>query len=123
LHYIRRQNPIPVSGSANASSADAVRETVVRAYELALKEAGMDIAAGHVWREYIAFLGEKEVSRSRLVVGLGRWFMWVDAGGSMAVHQYVGSADSDGCDSKGLSPGRGDPLDGRGTDLERVRRV
>lgn len=61
LHYIRRQNPIPAPGSANASSADAVRETVVRAYELALKEAGMDLAAGHVWREYIAFLGEKEV--------------------------------------------------------------
>jgi hypothetical protein len=27
----------------------------------------MDIAAGHVWREYIAFLGEKEVSISILI--------------------------------------------------------
>jgi len=27
----------------------------------------MDIAAGHVWREYIAFLGEKEVSISVLI--------------------------------------------------------
>jgi len=62
LHYIRRQNPIPAPGSANASTADAVRETIVRAYELALKEAGVDMASGPIWREYIGFLGEKEVS-------------------------------------------------------------
>lgn len=62
LHYIRRQNPVPAPGTANASSADAVRETVVKAYELALKEAGQDVASGPIWREYIGFLGEKEVS-------------------------------------------------------------
>lgn len=45
---------------------------------------------------------------------------WV---GSMLVHKHVGSPDSNGCDPKGLPPGRSDPLDGRGTDLEGVRRV
>jgi hypothetical protein len=41
----------------------------------------------------------------------------------MLVHKHVGSPDSNGCDPKGLPPGRSDPLDGRGTDLEGVRRV
>jgi hypothetical protein len=62
LHYIRRQNPIPPAGSANAANADGVRETVKRAYELALNETGNDIESGVIWKEYIAFLGEKEVS-------------------------------------------------------------
>jgi hypothetical protein len=62
LHYIRRQNPIPPAGSANAANADGVRETVKRAYELALNETGNDIESGVIWKEYITFLGEKEVS-------------------------------------------------------------
>lgn len=62
LHYIRRQNPIPPPGSANATNADAIRETVKRAYELALNETGNDIDSGVIWKEYIAFLGDKEVS-------------------------------------------------------------
>lgn len=33
-----------------------------RAYELALSETGNDIDSGVIWKEYIAFLGEKEVS-------------------------------------------------------------
>lgn len=60
LHYIRRQNPIPSATSPNASSAPAIRETVVRAYELALSSCGHDIASGPIWREYIGFLGERE---------------------------------------------------------------
>lgn len=59
LHYIRRQNPIPAPGSTNASMADSVRETIRKAYELALDRTGLDIDAGDIWKEYIAFLGEK----------------------------------------------------------------
>lgn len=65
LHYIRRQNPIPPAGSAGAANADAIRETVKRAYELALNETGNDIDSGVIWKEYIAFLSEKEVSLLR----------------------------------------------------------
>lgn len=64
LHYIRRQNPIPPAGSANAANADGIRETVKRAYELALNETGNDIDSGVIWKEYIAFLDEKEASLS-----------------------------------------------------------
>ncbi len=67
LHYIRRQNPIPlVAGppgapdhAARQAAAEVVRETVKAAYELALRECGTDIASGPVWAEYLAFLGER----------------------------------------------------------------
>lgn len=62
LHYIRRQNPIPPPGATNGASADTVRDTIRKAYELALDRCGQDIDSGEIWREYIAFLGEKETS-------------------------------------------------------------
>ncbi|KAJ9116457.1 hypothetical protein QFC22_004899 [Naganishia vaughanmartiniae] len=64
LHYIRRQNPIPPPGSANAANADAIRETVKRAYEFALNETGNDLHSSDIWKEYIAFLQEKEATNA-----------------------------------------------------------
>jgi len=66
LHYIRRQNPIPsaTSTSSQQASADGVRETVKSAYELAIKECGNDVDSGEIWKEYIAFLGEREGTTS-----------------------------------------------------------
>jgi cleavage stimulation factor subunit 3 len=38
-----------------------VREVVKSAYELAIKECGNDVDSGEIWKEYIAFLAEREV--------------------------------------------------------------
>lgn len=59
LHYIRRQNPIPPAGSPNI---DTVRSTIRKAYEFALRDCGEDRESGDIWKEYIVFLGEGEVS-------------------------------------------------------------
>nr|XP_019042697.1 hypothetical protein I302_08402 [Kwoniella bestiolae CBS 10118]OCF21627.1 hypothetical protein I302_08402 [Kwoniella bestiolae CBS 10118] len=54
LHYIRRQNPIIDS----APNAEAVRGTITKAYEFALKECGYDRESGEIWEEYIKFISE-----------------------------------------------------------------
>ncbi|WWD10146.1 hypothetical protein V865_008280 [Kwoniella europaea PYCC6329] len=54
LHYIRRQNPIVDS----APNAEAIRETITKAYEFALKECGYDRESGEIWEEYIKFVSE-----------------------------------------------------------------
>lgn len=54
LHYIRRQNP------SDGSEGEKARETVVQAYEFALKECGIDRESGEIWQEYIQYLGESK---------------------------------------------------------------
>ncbi|WVF72119.1 hypothetical protein IAT40_006931 [Kwoniella sp. CBS 6097] len=52
LHYIRRQNPI----TDGAPNGEAVRGTITKAYEFALKECGYVRESGDIWDEYIRFV-------------------------------------------------------------------
>lgn len=110
LHYIRRTNPIPAPGSANAANATTIRETVKQAYELALKEAGCDVMSGGIWREYIAFLGEKQVclynikpSPLNYSCEAGRSELTSEWGLIVLDRQYLGTTDPDRRHSQGVS--------------------
>jgi cleavage stimulation factor subunit 3 len=62
LHYIRRQNPV----TDGAPNVEQTRTTITNAYEVALKECGVDRESGDIWQEYITFLRESKVSSVRV---------------------------------------------------------
>lgn len=57
-------NPVPPSsgGPGGNDERERVRKVIEGAYEFALKFIGQSRDAGEVWKEYIAFLKEREVS-------------------------------------------------------------
>lgn len=45
-----------------APNVEQTRTTITNAYEVALKECGVDRESGDIWQEYITFLRESKVS-------------------------------------------------------------
>ncbi|KAL7423926.1 mRNA 3'-end-processing protein rna14 [Cryptotrichosporon argae] len=52
LHYIRRQNP------SDGPEGQKARATVYAAYEVALKEVGLDKDSSEIWQEYLGYINE-----------------------------------------------------------------
>ena len=51
LHYVRRQNPL-----VEGPQLEKTRQTITQGYEFALGQCGMDLFAGEIWGEYLAFV-------------------------------------------------------------------
>ena len=50
LDHVRRHNPLTTDAQGTA------RQTIHQAYELALRQVGIDKDSGKVWQDYIAFV-------------------------------------------------------------------
>jgi cleavage stimulation factor subunit 3 len=51
LHYVRRQNQL-----VEGPNLEKTRQTITQGYEFALGQCGVDMDAGEIWAEYLAFV-------------------------------------------------------------------